>query len=200
MFRSGVALATLHDVELDALESLIRRRRTNLRIDAEREVPAALVERLCRLATWAPNHKRTWPWRFAALVGDARAELGERLAAAMLADGRAGDDPKVVKARTKYLRAPVMLAVAVACHDDPGRWLEDRDAVSAGVQNLLLGAEAAGLAGYWGTGQVTEVPAIKELCGFEHNDTVLAFVYLGWPIGDVPVPERPEPALRFVGS
>ena len=29
-----------------------------------------LVQRLCRLATWAPNHKKTWPWRFALFVNN----------------------------------------------------------------------------------------------------------------------------------
>jgi hypothetical protein len=98
--------------ELAAFEALARSRRTNLRMDPHRPVPAELVERLCRLAMWAPNHKRTWPWRFTALAGGARAELGEALAEALAAAGQ--PDAKVDKARGKYLRAPLMLAVAAA--------------------------------------------------------------------------------------
>ena len=40
-----------------------------------------IVAALCDLAQWAPNHKRTWPWRFAAFSGSGRAKLGAAFAA-----------------------------------------------------------------------------------------------------------------------
>ena len=46
-------------------------------VDRERPVPRDLVDELCALAAWAPNHKRTWPWRFAIAEGEGRARLGE---------------------------------------------------------------------------------------------------------------------------
>ncbi|MEA3216333.1 MAG: hypothetical protein QOJ19_2489 [Acidimicrobiia bacterium] len=182
--------------DLDRFEALARARRTNLRMDPDRPVDPELLERLCRLAMWAPNHKRTWPWRFTAITGEARAKLGEALARWL--EGMGESAPKVDKARGKYLRAPVMLAVASAGDDDPLRRAENRDAVAAGVQNLLLGATAVGLASYWGTGAVTDVPEVRELCGFDPGDQLVALLYLGWPIGDVPVPARPDPVLRIV--
>jgi nitroreductase len=181
---------------LARFEALARSRRTNLRMDPERPVPRDLVERLCRLAMSAPNHKRTWPWRFAAIAGDSRRLLGEALAEALASRG---DPPaKIDKARGKYLRAPLMLAVAAVGDPDPVRHAENRDAVAAGVQTLLLGATAAGLASYWGTGAVTEVARVRELCGLEPHDQLVALIYLGWPIGDVPEPARPAPDLRWV--
>jgi nitroreductase len=183
-------------VDLDRFESLVADRRTNLRMDPERPVDDALLERLCALAMWAPNHKRTWPWRFAVLRGDARARLGAVLAGALTAEGAA--EAKVDKARGKYLRAPVVLAVASAADGDAERDAENRDAVAAGVQNLLLGATAAGLASYWGTGAVTGLDGVKDLCGFDRSATIVALIYLGWPIGDVPVPERPPADVRFI--
>ena len=54
------------------LAQLIRTRRSSLLIDAQREVPRSVVEELCELLTWAPNHKRTWPWHIAVLTGDTR--------------------------------------------------------------------------------------------------------------------------------
>jgi nitroreductase len=183
-------------VDLDRLEALVTGRRTNLRMDPDRAVDDALLARLCELATWAPNHKRTWPWRFAAIRGDARARLGAILAEALIGEG--ADAAKVDKARTKYLRAPVVLAVAAAADDDAERHAENRDAVAAGVQNLLLGATAAGLASYWGTGAVTGLEGVKHLCDFGPTDTIVALIYLGWPIGDVPVPQRPAADIRFI--
>ena len=89
--------------------ALVHARRTNMKVDKQRAVPRELVEQLCELAQWAPNHKRTWPWRFALAEGDGRARLGEVIATAM---ETRGDEPeKVAKARTKYLRTPAVLIV-----------------------------------------------------------------------------------------
>jgi PPOX class probable F420-dependent enzyme len=185
-------------VGADAL-TVIAARRTSLRVDADRPVPRAVVEELCRAATWAPNHHRTWPWRFAAFTGQGRARLGEALAEHEHARGSAPE--KVAKARAKYLRAPLVLAVGCASASDADalRRAEDRDAAAAATQNLLLAATALGLASYWGTGSVTEAPAVAELCGLGPDDALVAVVYLGWPKGDPPqAPPRPAPDVRWV--
>lgn len=183
---------------LGALEAVIAARRTNLRMDPDAPVPAALIERLCALAMWAPNHKRTWPWRFAALTGDARARLGALTAEGLAAGG--AEEAKVAKARVKYLRAPVILAVGCSGESraDEERFGEDRDAVSAGVQNILLGCTAAGLASYWGTGAVTRLESVKKLCRFSPEDLIVALLYIGWPIGEVPIPQRPPVSLATI--
>ena len=185
-------------IELARFEVLARRRRTNLRIDVERPVPVELVRRLCNVAQWAPNHHRSWPWRFAALTGDARRRLGAVVAEDLRAAAAAPE--KIAKAEGKYLRAPLILAVAVGhgAGDGEERRVEDRDAVAAGVQNLLLGATAAGLASYWGSGAVLGLRGVRALCGFAPTDTLVAMIYLGYPLGDVAVPTRPDPSLHLV--
>lgn len=185
-------------VDLDSFEVLARQRRTNLRIDTSRPVPEDLVRRLCELAQWAPNHHRSWPWRFAALTGDARRRLGLAVADD-LRDHQAAPE-KIAKAEGKYLRAPLMLAVAVGhgAADDEVRRIEDRDAVASGVQNLLLGATAAGLASYWGSGAVLGLDSVRTLCGFAPTDTIVALIYLGYPTGEVAIPPRPVPKLEFI--
>jgi nitroreductase len=182
--------------ELDRLAELVCRRRTNLLMDHDRDVPVDLVERLCELATWAPCHKRTWPWQFALVTGAGRERLGAIAADAMAARG---DDPaKVAKTRTKYLRAPAMLVVGSAPGDSELRTIENRDATAAGIQNVLLGATAAGLASYWSSCPKGANDPVAELCGFEAGTTVVALVYLGWPAGQVPVPERPPVTVARV--
>ncbi len=185
-------------MELDALEELIRRRRTSMVVDRDRPVPHDLVRRLCELAQWAPNHKRTWPWRFALVEGLARGRLGEVIAEAMEAHG---DPPeKVLKARGKYLRTPATLVVGAAAGDTPLRSAENRDAVAAGTQNLLLAATAAGLATYWGSCPKGAELAVTELCGWEPGTHVSALIYLGWAAGEVAAPPRPDPDLRLLGD
>lgn len=178
----------------DELAALVRARRTHMVVDRERPVPDDLLDRLCELVGWAPCHKRTWPWQLAVLTGEARARLGEAAADAMAARG---DDPaKVAKTRTKYLRTPAVVVVGAAEGDTPLRTAENRDAVSAGVQNLLLGATAAGLASYWSSCPKGAHEPVSEVCGFDPGTTIVAIVYLGWPTTAVAAPERPPVHVR----
>jgi nitroreductase len=182
--------------DLGGVERLVLSRRTSLRVDPGRDVPDVLVDRLLRLAVWAPNHKKTFPWRFAVVRGDGRRRLGQLIAAH---EERAGAPPeRVAKALGKYLRAPVVVLVGAADQPDPVRRVEDRDAVAAGVQNLLLGATAVGLASHWATGEWMHDDDVKTLAGLTPGDELIALVYLGWPTGDVPVVPRPEPAVVYV--
>jgi nitroreductase len=180
----------------DDFAQLVRARRTSMLVDRDRAVPRELVAELCELAQWAPNHKRTWPWRFALVDGDGRARLGEVIADAMEAHG---DPPeKVAKARGKYLRTPVTLVVGSAEGDSPLRTTENRDAVAAGVQTMLLAATAHGLASYWGSCPKGANDAVASLCGFDPGTHVTAIIYLGWATEQVAAPERPPVQLHVV--
>lgn len=190
---------TVTSESLAAVEDLADRRRSNLRVDPDRAVPPELVERLCRLAATAPNHKKTFPWRFRAVTGAARRALGEALATGLIEGGET-DLAKLEKARTKYTRAPLVLVVGAAGADDPVVAAENRDAVAAAVGTLLLGATAAGLGSLWSTGAAARSPHVARLCGFDPGDTVVGLVYLGYPIADPPTPARPEPELRALGD
>ena len=183
------------DGELDTIESVAWRRRSNLRVDPDRPVPHELVERLCRLASWAPNHHKTRPWKFCAVTGSGRTALGAALAQELVAGGE--ENPaKIAKARMKYTRAPLVLVVASSPGPDEVCTAENRDAVSAAVQNLLLGATASGLASLWSTGAAARSTRVAEVCGFEPTDTVVGLVYLGWPVADANARvDRPEPFL-----
>ena len=173
----------------EVVAGVIASRRTSLLMDRQRSVPNELIEQLCQLASWAPCHKRTWPWEFAAFSGDARRRLGDAAGDALEALG--AEQAKVDKTRTKYLRAPTMLVVGSRRGDSELRTVENRDAVAAAVQNLLLGATAAGLASHWSSCPSGAEAAVAEVAGFEPDTTIVAIVYLGWPTTPCGVPERP---------
>ena len=183
----------------EATMGLITARRTNLRVDPDRPVDPALVARLCEAATWAPNHKLTEPWRFAVLTGSARTALGEIAAHNLEAQGIT-DPARLDRARAKYLRAPAIVAVGCEVDIDLIRHTEDRDAVAAGVQNLLLAATAAGLATYWATGATARSPEAVHLCGFEAGTEIVALIYLGWPNAPAPPVNRSAPVITRVGD
>jgi nitroreductase len=178
---------------LDALEAVVRVRRTSLRVDRDRPVPDDLVERLLRLANWAPNHKKTFPWRWALVTGEGRERLGAVVEAAQVREGM--EPERAARARTKYVRSPLVVLAGAAYQPDPVRRIEDRDAVVAGVENFLLGATAAGLATHWATGDWMADAGVKAFAGLAPEDELIALLYVGWPAGGVPDVPRPEPVV-----
>ncbi|MFM8906032.1 MAG: hypothetical protein ACKOIZ_00225, partial [Actinomycetota bacterium] len=86
-------------MNFDDFSALVRARRTNLMIDRSRDVEPAMVQQLCELSTWAPNHKLTWPWVFAEVRGESRLQLGSVCAEVMAAQGE--PEPRIAKTRGK---------------------------------------------------------------------------------------------------
>ena len=181
----------------EEFSALVRTRRTSMIVEQGRDVPLDVIAELCGLATWAPNHKKTWPWRFAVFTGPGRARLGDTMADDMERAGF-GDDTKRAKTRTKYLRTPATLVVGCAPHDDAMLHDENRDAVAAGIQNLLLGATTLGLASFWSTPALAQPPTVLDLCGFEPADRLVGVIYLGWAAQECPPSERPQLPITHI--
>jgi nitroreductase len=169
-----------------AVLNALRERRSTARVTDE-PPPRRSIECLLEAATWAPNHYRTMPWRFAVVTGDGRRELGEVMARSLVGrldrDGGAHEDrtAQMEKERRKPLRAPVV--VAVACVPASGMKVEKIEevcAVAAGVQNMLIAADALGLGAMWRTGAPARDPAVKRFLGFPESATIVAFVYVGY--------------------
>lgn len=182
--------------DADELGRLIRGRRTTKLLDPDTPVPATVIEELCALATWAPNHKRTEPWRFAVFTGDGRRVLGDTIADEMEASG--AHEAKVLKTRTKYLRAPAVIVVGSTSGADETTTGENRDAVAAGIGNLLLGASARGLATLWSSVATPRSPALWRLCGFPDDTFAVGAVYLGHPTGEEPLGRRSVPMITWI--
>ena len=189
----------MNDDFYERLAATIRGRRSSLHVDRDTPVPVALIAELCELAQWAPNHKRTWPCRFAAFVGDGRARLGQAFVTDVLANNPQPNEASLTKTATKYLRTPAILVVGSAAHDNPEYHDENRDAVAASIQTLLLAATAKGLASFWSSPPTRPSPTVLELCGFDSDVQVIGVIYLGWPNHDpVAVPPRPTASLTIV--
>ena len=180
----------------DELETLITARRSSLLIDASRSIDDVIIQRIISVGQWAPNHKRTWPLRIAVITGDSRSTLGNTIADAMAAQG--DDEMKVTKTRGKFMRSPVVLVIAAAKGHSDNETEENKYAVAAGVQNMLLMAESFGLAALWGSPAKGANDAITTLCAMEPTDHVIGIIYLGWPTQSVAAPERPINQVSYL--
>lgn len=154
-----------------------------------------LIERLLESARWAPNHYKTFPWRFTVLTGEGRNRLGEAYAKISIENlseptdeaRRDAYDRGIRKAK----RAPVVIVVKV--EPDPRekvKWVEEVAATACAVQNMMLTAHALGLASKWRTGEPSYHKIMKETFGVSKEGLVLGFLYVGYPETQPDAPEK----------
>jgi nitroreductase len=156
-------------------------------------VPREMIEKLLDAAAQAPNHYKVRPWRFVVLTGSARERLGEVMSASLRQ--RKPDFPQEAfdKAQTTPLQAPVVIAVGVEKPSEPKVLeIENVCAAAAATENLLLAAYALGLGAKWRTGEWARDPMVKNFLGFESDQHIVGFVYVGYPEFIVEQPPRPS--------
>ena len=145
-------------------------------------VPRELIERLLDAAVQAPNHYKVRPWRFVVLTGEGRNKLGDVMAASQQERHPEFPIEAFDKCRALPFRAPVVIAVGV---DKPSEAkvleIENIAAAAAAIQNLLLAAHAMGLGAKWRTSEWARDPKVKEFLGFEADQHIIGFIYLGYP-------------------
>ena len=155
-------------------------------------LPRELIEKLLSAAAQAPNHYKVRPWRFVVLTGKGREGLGEVMAESFQQRFPGLPPAALDKERAKPLRAPLLIAVGV---DKPTESkvieIENVCAAAAACQNLLLSAHALGLAAKWRTGDSARDPLVKQFLGFEADQPLIAFLYIGYPESEIDPVERP---------
>ncbi len=159
------------------VEKAIRTRRTH-KAFGPRPVERAVLDELFELASWAPNHHLTSPWRFRV--------LGPRTRAKLMALADSEKPGSAVKLR----RAPTLIAVSAQQTGDRAQDREDLLATAVAAYLVLLGAHARGLAGYWRTVALLEDARGRELLGIGLEETPVGLLYLGSPLQEQRVPER----------
>jgi nitroreductase len=172
--------------------------RRSIKRFTDRPVSRAEIETLLDVATLAPNHRLTQPWRFYVLGPEARQAyglaLGERKA-------RKLENPDAARAMRETVAAehralPGMIAVAVTTNENPEINEEDYAAAMMAVANLGIAAVELGLGTHIKTGGVMNDPAARSAVGVKEGERIIAIVNVGAP-ADVPPAKKREPASAF---
>ena len=146
-------------------------------------IPDATINQLLELAHWAPTHGRTEPWQFFVYAGSALKQFGADHAALYWENT---SEEKRMQATREKLEHNVDKAshLAVAAmkrgSNEKISGIEEIAAASAAIQNILLGAQALGIASFWSTGGMTHKKALKEFLGLGEDDIVLGLLFLGY--------------------
>ncbi len=132
-----------------------------------------------RAGVRAPDHGRLRPWRFVVLEGAAREKLGDAMARLSLAKFPQSTPEQLDGERRKVLRAPTIVVVAARITQGKIPEVEQVAAVAAGVENMVLVAQALGYGAMWKTGAAAYDAQTKTMLGLAAQDHIVAFLYLG---------------------
>ncbi len=141
------------------------------------------IRQLLDLANWAPTHGFTEPWRFIVYSGEAVWQFSHRHAGLY----RQGTAPekfnagKYEKQKHNGDNASHLILVYMQRGDNSNiTVLEEICATAAAAQNILLGAEALGIAVLWSTGGMVMHPLMKTSLGLREEDIIIGQLFLGY--------------------
>lgn len=153
------------------------------------KIPDESIWKLLELANYAPNHKRTEPWRFVVFseekVDNFYQELGKIYTAITPASDF--DQSKIEKLAMRVEKISHVIAIIMK-RDEKERVpiQEEEYAVSCAVQNMLLATNSLDIIGYWGTGKLAFSNEMKTFLKLNKEDKCLGFLQLGVPMDDLP--------------
>jgi nitroreductase len=153
----------------------------------------AEIATIIEAASRVPDHGRLAPWRFILYRGEARVEIGRKLAS--LAEQREGPLPENRRNQelARFARAPLVIGVVSVPKENPKipQW---EMLLSGGMaaMNLMIAANALG----YGTNMITnwysDVPEGRAILGLAPHERVVGFVHIGTFSGAVAPRPRPE--------
>ncbi len=180
-------------------QNILSRRTIKPALMNGQKIPDEQVMELLKLADWAPTHAHTEPWFFYVFADDKvksfckqHAELYKKTSPE--SNFSEGTFQKLLN------NGNLVSHLIIACckRGDLVKIpvIEEIAASSCAIQNLLLGANALGIAAYWGSGGLTYHQEMKNILNLKNEDQVLGMLYLGYtdvaPAGirKIPISEK----------
>jgi nitroreductase len=147
-----------------------------------RVIPDEIIIQLLENANWAPNHKRTEPWRFVVFTGDGLEKLASFQSALYKQEtGEGFKQNKYEKLATTPMQCSHVIAIGMKRSLEVSiPEIEEITAVACALENLYLSTSAYNLGGYFSTGGITYLPGAKAFLRWEDADLLLGFFYLGY--------------------
>lgn len=147
----------------------------------EEPIDVEVIMQLLENANWAPTHKKTEPWRFVVVRGEARARLGDLMAKLYKKDTAEEkfSERKFKKKAASPRQSACIIAICMERHEELLPEWEEIAATACAVQNLWLSAAAYGLGGYWSSPANSNCREIRELLALQDAERCLGFFYLG---------------------
>ncbi|MDQ1855364.1 nitroreductase [Chryseobacterium sp. WLY505] len=161
------------------LKEIIEQRRSIFPKDyTDTEISQEVLEEIVNSATFAPNHKRTKPWRFKIFKGEEKAQLASEMQAIYktVTPEQLFLEKKYADIGFKINKANVVVSIIVNFSGMVPEW-EEIAATSMAVQNMYLTCTANNIGCYWSSPKI--VDELKESLTIEENQKCLGLFYMG---------------------
>lgn len=166
----------------DNLALLIKKRRSIFpKTYTGEQISDEIIMEILGNANWAPSHRKTEPWRFRVLQGEARQDLANYMAAWYKENTAAEkySEKKYEKQLTKPMLAPTIIAICMQrdAEESVPEW-EEIAATAMAVQNMWLTCTAHNIGCYWSSPK--SVLDAKDLLQLEEGERCLGLFYMGY--------------------
>ena len=208
-------------MEFMDLEKLIKGRRS-IRCWQDKEIPAELLLKAIKLATWAPNGGNQQIWHFYVIVNrgtitsiaDAVQASAVQIAPWLEADGFKADADRMRERASLFRSAPAAIAVGAGQYQslldqvlaargkiDPQAeqiygWRKIANSriqsVASSIAYLLLILHQMGLGALWMTGPMQAKGEIEKILKVPAELDIIAFIPVGYP-AESPAPKERRP-------
>lgn len=175
---------------MTTLSELIAQRVSSPRLQEPAPSPQVL-ERVFNAAFRAPDHMMLRPWRYLIIEGERRKDLGSVFAEATRQSEMEITQAQEEKCMNMPMRAPmIIVAVSQNIPHPKVPQLEQEVATGVSVGYMLLALQSEGFNGIWRTGPMAEHIHVKQALGLQQHETLIGFLYVGTPLGELKaVPE-----------
>ena len=141
-------------------------------------IPQEVIDDILDIATYAPNHKKTKPWRLKAFRGAEKTALGaelQRLYKEHAPADKFSEDTYNALAQ-KVSKTDTIISISVEFSGKVPQW-EEVAAVAMAVQNMYLLCTAYELGCYWATPAFA--PKLKDFLHLSENQESYGIFFIG---------------------
>lgn len=187
------------------LIDFLSKRRSNLAKVMEGPGPDAQTrDKILEIGARVPDHRKLTPWRFVIFQGSARAEFGQYIASAFMAQNPQANSDRAMFEGARLSRAPLVIAVIsspVTCPRGTPKWEQELSS-GAVCYNLCLAAQAYGFGAQWLTEWYAYEPSVNAALGLKDGEQVSGYIYIGTPTTQATPRVRPsaEDLANFWGE
>jgi nitroreductase len=147
------------------------------------KVPDSVIKNALEMANWAPNHRKTEPWRFKVFTDGGVFRLMQFMADLYVKTTPSKDfnssKPEKMAQNALKISHAIAIVVRYSGEDILPNW-EEQAAVSMAVQNLWLSLAAEpNVGGYWSTPKLIEKPEMEQFLHLGEDERCLGFYYVG---------------------
>ncbi len=161
------------------LKDIIQQRKSVFPRDyTDEEIDDRTLHEILNSAEFAPNHKRTKPWRYKIFKNEEKRALGEKMAEIYKATAGPQNflEKKHASIIEKAVKANVIVTISVNFSGLVPEW-EEIAATAMGVQNMYLTASVHNVGCYWSSPGL--ISHLGDFLGLQDNQKCYGLFYLG---------------------